>query len=810
MSFDWQTEENFSWDDEPVVETREPKRPGRWRPWAFLLVVFIALGGTGWVILRQLGDRVEEVSVGVEDDVLASHNLVRLAADQQDAELLTTVLSGRDPLWSRTQEQLVSDGLLFDYPALGLETLPEGSEVISVTLAPDLASAEVLSFESYVVQVGNGVSETVLFERHAIYRLGEASWLYAPPESNAAYWGGWVEISGAALSLTVSERDAEVGRRLSRDLALKITEMCFGLQGVVCPAGYHVDVTLEREPESIRLNYYDDILDYDGSAISLPTPSLIGVPTDEASYEALFRGYAAYVLGMVLTDLSGWECCEQGLLYQALLSKQLEQLAVQPWPLAQTDYGVLYNESALLERQFAIWNEPRLAEEGEDNRAALAVVAYLSNLNPGRDVATMVRALSAEDSFWDWVLLYVGDAADTAVLERDWQQFVYNRSRPVAGPPPYALPKQEALLLCSTALQVQSELYSYDVRNGVLVQERLGEQFVTLFQLAEGGEALLMQAQDGLSAVQLFRWQGGEMEPFWTPVADSYLITIDYDPDTNVLAVLMQDSANNRQFYSFDLSLCPEGLCEPVSVAGWPIYSPDKSHILLIDDPVTTPEGAQQLSVLNPAGETVLSANNIADPVWLDAQTLIYVSHTDPDNPALVTQAITAPDEITTLTRVSELASLIIEADENEVYQPVQMLYHPARADRAFMTIRATNESELMYTFALNLNSLQAEIVAQSSILPNLNLSPDGSYLLSALGENNLVSTGRLNVYDIEQKTSQELPRSFWIYNLVWTSDGRWLLKVDGNVLTLLTPDQSYEQTLIHDFICFPAGWVDK
>lgn len=811
MSFDWQTEEDFSWDDEPVVEESKPRRPRRWRPFAAIIVVLAILGATGWYILRQVGDRVEEVSADVEDDVLASHNLVRLAAEQKDAELLTTVLSGRDPSWSRAQEQLIADGLLFDYPALGLQMLPSASEVISVTLAPDLASAEVSSTESYAVSVGNGVSETVEFERHAIYRLGESTWLYAPPVSNAEFWGGWVDNNGAWMSLIVSERDAEVGRRLARDLEGMIGEVCFGLSDVVCPAGYHLEITLERDPDSLQLDYYNDLLAFTGDSISLPSPTLIGVPTDEASYEALFRGYASYVVSMMLMELSGWECCEQGLFYQALLSKQLEQLGLQPWPLTQGDYEELYSASTQLELQFSLWNAPVFEAEAEGSVTAFAVVDYLSDQNPGRDAYTMIQALDTADSYWDWVLLFVGDEADTATLERDWQRFVYNQSRPVISAPPYPLPREQALVMCNDAQPLQNDLYRYDFRNNTLIQESLGEQYVSLLQLPNS-ELLLMQTGETLENLRLSRWQAGEITPFWIPDFDNRLFNVSYDEVTGMLGVILQDNTNTPAYFVFDVANCPDtGACEPVQMTGWPIFSPDRENILFVlDNPVTTPAGLQSLALQSTNDDQTLIpfASNTGNPLWLDNQTVAYLRYNETGTPSIVTQAITASgDSATVLATLADLqATLPITTSEVTSYELNRMFAHPAHPQTLFIDLSAPDSA---FTLQFNVHALTSQVVIESDAINSRpQLSPDGNYLFANLGDTVLLGSGRLLMHNLAQGVSQQLPLSDWNYNLAWTADNRWMLKVDGNVLTLLAPDLSYEQTLIHDLNCFPAGWA--
>ena len=46
-----------------------------------------------------------------------------------------------------------------------------------------------------------------------------------------------------------------------------------------------------------------------GSGLTLPTPSLIGRPLDDAGYAALRAGYAPLIAGGGIAEIVGWRCC---------------------------------------------------------------------------------------------------------------------------------------------------------------------------------------------------------------------------------------------------------------------------------------------------------------------------------------------------------------------------------------------------------------------------------------------------------------------------------------------------------------------
>jgi hypothetical protein len=295
MSFDWQTEETTPWDEPPVAVPERGQRP--LRRWLFLaagLLGLLLLGTVAWAWQQ----RVVTVTAQVDSDVLASHALVREAASQQDGELLISVLSGRDERWASDVAQSAAEGYLLQRPALGLTwhfsvTAPATP---TITTAPDFRAAEVMWGENYVIDVGNGLTETVTLNHTAVYRLGGNRWLLTPPD--AAFWGEEGVVSGQYLALAYPARDAALVERLLLDLDATLARMCSGqLAGFTCPDGWQIQARLVPSPAALAGNGRAA----DG-ALRLPTPTLVGLPDSEAAYQALLRGYAALIVAEALAN----------------------------------------------------------------------------------------------------------------------------------------------------------------------------------------------------------------------------------------------------------------------------------------------------------------------------------------------------------------------------------------------------------------------------------------------------------------------------------------------------------------------------
>ena len=321
MSFDWQTEGKTVWEDAPSQPPTPKSRRGRW------VVVALVLLATA-VIFQGVRQRLAQVAGQVEADVLASHAVIHEAAVRGDGEVVLSFLSGRDADWASATGQLAADGLTYGRDGLNLTWLAEQSAAPTVVVAPDLQSAEVTQGERYAIDVGNGLTETVVLEQTAVYRLGNNRWLLSPPE--AEFWGASRTILGQYLVVHFPTRDAAVVERLFLRLDDKLGQMCTQLPNFTCPPGFQIDVVFSPEPEALAQASLGAVITAEQTGLRLPTPTLVGLPQSEAAFQALFRGYASLVVATAVTDLVDWRCCEEVDFYQVLLNDLLSQLGLRP------------------------------------------------------------------------------------------------------------------------------------------------------------------------------------------------------------------------------------------------------------------------------------------------------------------------------------------------------------------------------------------------------------------------------------------------------------------------------------------------
>jgi hypothetical protein len=403
-NFDWQTEEDVYWDDlpgrTPYQAERSRRRTWPQRLWWLLLIGGLLLAG-GWLALQQVTARVAEVEAEVTADLLASHQLLLRSAVEQDEDVVLSLLSGRDTGWTQGQLEIMTAGLWLERPSLGLTYLETPADGVTVTLSSDLYAADMV----YDVVYQTDTAETITLQRTAVYRRGADRWLFSPPEGD--YWGGWEEAEFPRLTLQYPTREAEIAQRLGADLSQAVAALCREIDGFDCPADFRVRLQLDHRPQSL-LALNTAVLPFHGVAFhyQLPTPALVGLPQDEAAYDALWRGYAARLLSGVVADHTTYSCCRQAAIFRVLVDYQLSQLGITTWPINER----IYQEVASGERPLDAatlsdlwWAEDTAVLTTEDGWMAYLLVAYLLHDTAGPSAMGWQTMLGVRQELYAWL-----------------------------------------------------------------------------------------------------------------------------------------------------------------------------------------------------------------------------------------------------------------------------------------------------------------------------------------------------------------------------------------------------------------------
>ena len=303
MSFEWRTDADEAWDDALTNQARKTviiRHKARW-----LLGILLIVGVGGLIAYWQIDRRATAATNAIHADVIAAHTLVQQASDTQDLDLLEALIWSQSQSWYEIQQQLITQHLFLDRPSLGLwaQTAVVAPQV---TLSTDLKEAEVIDLLPYVVPNPEGTLETVQLMHTTVYRQKDNAWLLAPPTDSLAFWGRWLTTEGEHIELIYPERDAAIGSRLAEALDLVLQDVC-RQPAIGCPPNFTLQLRFVRHHDSlIQLNQGYPIFrvraGYSEHTLTLPTPTLIGYPQDEAGYHALYRAYGSWIVASFIAN----------------------------------------------------------------------------------------------------------------------------------------------------------------------------------------------------------------------------------------------------------------------------------------------------------------------------------------------------------------------------------------------------------------------------------------------------------------------------------------------------------------------------
>jgi hypothetical protein len=693
---------------------------------------------------------------------------------------------------------VVENGGFVDRSSFGLSKLansdPE-SAIVEVTLAPDLTSAELVTQRPYAIDVGNGVTETVILEQTAVYRLGPNRWLLAPPEE--AFWGETMTSNGRYLTLTYPERDAEIGRRLALDLDRKLIEMCSQLRDILCPLAMRVTVDLTGDPESLIL-YEPATLD-----LALPTPTILGMPKDEVGYESVMRGYAQRVVTAAIGHLVEYECCEHSPIYYTLLSLEWQQLGLIS-PIPQPDYEQVAIIAPSLDGLLDYYEL--------EMQPALYVLADFLQVELGVSLVQMQRALQA-DTFRRWLIDLKGTRFATFEdLDRAWVSFVQARITQVE--PPIPLPEQALQLICRPVGQDQQELWRYDlVMDEWQMEWRLGTA-VSLYSLPNDDGVLVY----GTDMAEPFAWRD-EVRTVIAPVA--HRTPLIFDPlGENLLLFDEIQTLSPYQLLTMESCLTSDG-CLVNTLLGYPFWSPDGSQMVMMASSFSGSNRDEPVLFLgNGMGfETELVGDGMR-PFWLDTLHFGFISSEQ------VVSVVNTPDLTSEpLFSIDDLLAKLpqVERDSADLLLYIQIdfiVIDPQNSERLLVIVSDfSDDLPATHLFAYDLSHNQADLL--TSIIYNAqeqayqyDLSPDGRYLILTRF-NRDYTTIRFSLYDLytdEIETSVFSPPQDMFLSQVmdWSADGRWLILTEYGYLRLLAVGEDYERLIVPTVGgCETAVWIN-
>lgn len=863
MSFDWQTEEEGGWDDQPWQEkpllARSPKFP-----WRAIVVVAVLLAAVGVMVYRQVTRRIDEATTAVESDIFAAHNLLSRAAAGQDAALGKAVLSGRDLGWSQTQTDLLENGLFYQSPELGLR-LPEDSTAfeplfrederfIDLIVAPDLNSAELLYARDFLALTEDGL-ETVTLQQTAVYRRGESRWLLSPPLED--FWGEWQTEELENLTVVYPERDTAVMVELIPMLQQLLADTCATLPELACRDPLRI--RFDTDPESLLevadpANLYDENL-----RLNLPTPTLVGLPIGKDGYEALRIAYGKNVVSALIGHSLAYNCCRHAPVYQAILTYQLSELGLSEWPMTPEMYAQLAADGVYTDVLFPYWGSQDFADlQDENGRYLFAFVDFLvqRQMSP----VVLIQSMDSRQNFSSWL----GEVSESFLapslmanpaqeISRDWWFFTMSQSEMLASAEqPIPLPAQDLQIICTDNLDFsmdlqESQLFRYELGSETWQEEytSLGMAFFNPLPRDNGVILQLVQATEDQYWETLW-WHNGEATQVVT-AEDVLSISLgQMDPNGRFLLTytgLEEDMLPASQLV--DVDGCQEGSCDSTAMEGTPHWSPN-GHLMLLTD-TTLFESPQymvdgRIITLSPntpnqvtnlwlretqaAPDERLKVGEGISPFWLTDTRFGFIRSVPqtylPTSQELVVMQL---DDLEPQP-VLQTAALQAELPESNRRNPLLMRYalaHPTNPDLVF--IMAATQADDSYIFQVDVTTAEVSLLLQLDLSRgehSLGFSPDGRFLVATGSwwpetspRDGTALFGVLNLVDLETGDQRSILTNNLVYfpsfTFDWSLDGNWLAFIrDDNVIGLIAPAYDYQQMIFQDAgLCTSLAWIN-
>jgi hypothetical protein len=816
--FDWRAEDDRDWQDNPTPPggpdggRRTSKR--RLLLGALTLLAVLTVGLLGYRGLRRY---VTNATGSVEEDIQATHELVQLAAQRADAEILAAHLSSRDPAWTETQLSLAEEGLLYDRRPLGLQWQPEiAADGLEVDVDANLAQAELVASYTFLSDFGEDDPEAITLQGSEVYRLSQDRWLLSPPFDD--YWGPRRTFSGRYIRLMYSQRDKEFSQRLAADLESLLATACNTLPGLACPPDVQLQVSLSENPaDLLKLSAPDSFLQ-SADSLSLPSPTLVGKPVDEAGYRALYRGYGRWIIANLVGGLVSWQCCEHALFYQALLDAQLRQLGLKPWPIDDGQYRLLDEQSLFVGSLGALWQRSvPAAEIGSDSDSLLvySFIEYLLEQDEAPTVVDMQRALRRATTFQEWLSLVAQDAPGVAAMELSWRDYLGSQTEAALSSQPIAWPDQDLILFCDQFVDGGGYLHRYSLAEGTWRDEQTIGRVRRMTDLSSDRGILITKPGSDNGQAQTLWWQDGGIHEL--EQASGFLIATGRNsPDSKLVSLVSIGGPGSAPgHYLLDLAECGLGRCTLRAIDGIPEWSPDSMKTM-----VAAPREAYTLLLGDGLGQSQREIGVGQDPFWLDDRTYVYLKGRP--QPAVV---IGSADEVgeRPIIQASDLEAVLGGgADAGLAITHIMGQPRPPRAlyltatdlaglnDYLFVYDRTSDELALLEVREDTLHGLEPR-----------DFSPDGRWLVLAgppIGHSDGRWLQQIYLFDATSRRTWVLPDAvvmpvgFFIADFdfsSWSADSQWYVQLGEGELFMVAPAVEFSRHIEHDYgDCQSVAWA--
>jgi len=780
IEIDWQIVDH---DVPQPSETRpvRPRRPGNWRKW---LVV------SGAILTLALGAAAGYVTMTYRTQLARAEGAVRPIARQEAQAVAAhdraSFLALQDPgdrAWRAMQDKrfgvLENNGL----PEFGWEAAGLVPEPGSVSLEPGGARLDV-TYRFSITHPLPGGPTSITLRVPQFYKPTPSGWVHAWPVTE--FWGRWQQRPGRRVSVIYLRRDAPVIEPLIPRLDTMADQLCATL---ACPP--FMGLLFENLPESAT--YLSDFsYGFDeGITVKLPSPHLIGVPTDAASRDEYYRAVGTRVVQALVVEASGRRLNLYYLAHQEILR----------WELAQAGLtGPFFNEAITrtLKTAPASARQPlgtislRTVARGLDAAPGEVVMPlafdFLERQFGSGTVARMATAITSNR------LNTLGEAISATLrvnpttLELAWQKYLREREGTLSATRLLAsLPAGEMVLSCPADL---------------------ADTYYSILRLRTDG-AKIQTVED--------RFQNPPL-PAWSPdgkklayIREGRVVVM--DADTQQIKTVATDhpvdwfdwlSEDHMHLRSEERGVLTDYVMDldtgqEAQITGTQHnWSPDGTQVAYLVTPGPGNENRFNIWIADANGDHARQIARGVRPTWSPAdghsKRLAFWGRVSlaPSSPggtpyaSEIRMADMASDSITTLARVRDLVTS--QAEDNQGSRVSDLTWSPDGSMLAALLYRS-NETVLSIVRS-DTGAMRARWQEPRASWGSVAWSSDNRHLALSLSPDPPArSTYTVDILDVLTGQSVTLPGNKW-GGFDWSPDGQWLAIVqEPSGVLLVTPD---------------------
>ncbi|HSH01526.1 MAG TPA: hypothetical protein VLL52_03335 [Anaerolineae bacterium] len=807
--FRWETDEN-SWPEADPTNPPPPSPPPRpiyQRPfWFSLGLILIILIATSYWWLQR---RAQQQTNQIHTTIATNFTFIQQTAHNGDHDLLQAYLTPNQG-WQAEHTIITNQAHDRNRHPLGLTLNTITPTINTITLNPEQTTAT-LTYQYQYTPLNRNTHTTTL-QQTATFHYNNNRWQLAPTNTD---WGPHQTRTSRYLDLNCPQKDAPICDQLINDLDNYLHAVCQQLDGynTLCQDGSPPRVTLELSTDPLSLvDLHDPLHPYrTPNLLTLPTPTLIGLPQTEADYQTLSHGYARLLLQRFISDRLKWTCCNQLHFHHALIEQQIAQLGLPAHTLTPAQYETLYTRKTdILLTAFETWHlAPHMPPPTMGSEAVQALITYILTTT---DYTTLDLQLSLpqNDTFWLWIpTLSTNSLTNQRLLTLGLRQFIFDqRPTPDSNPPisdNFPAPTQNLQLLCYTPND-QLELVNYNFQD-----KRWGPAYPVLNDFAfiataaqDNGFILQERAPDWSAPTLLWLWDNDQPRLLYIETSldgSQDIVGFRRDMSPNGRYAVMFVSEGRTSTYRFrllDTDNCSRNGCQVHDINGQPHWSPDSQATILLD---ATSLNQADLYLADTAGRQPTFIGNGQAPFWLNNDTFGFVQ----EGTQVIIVNRDQPNQLETLFRLNNPRHRL----PGPLAQPgtrIEFTVSP-HPDLLLLTAVTPHDGTYLLQYHLPTNLLSLQFNAPRFLEPP-RLSPQQTFL-SLLAPHDEATT--LFVYDTINQTnaiSYTYPVDDLAYD--WSQDDQWLLVHHHDTLDLFNSQASSPITLPHQYpLCRDAIWVD-